>query len=37
MKRMTCFVMALALVLGLAQCKKEQPVESTSSASACVR
>lgn len=24
MKRMTCFVMALALVLGLAQCKKEQ-------------
>ena len=25
MKRMTCFVMALALVLGLAQCKKEQP------------
>ena len=25
MKRMTYFVMALALVLGLAQCKKEQP------------
>ena len=25
MKKMTCFVMALALVLGLAQCKKEQP------------
>lgn len=24
MRRMTCFVMALALVLGLAQCKKEQ-------------
>jgi hypothetical protein len=24
MKRMTCFVMALALVLGLAQCKKEK-------------
>jgi len=30
MKRMTYFVMALALVLGLAQCKKEQPVEPTS-------
>ena len=30
MRRMTCFVMALALVLGLAQCKKEQPVELTS-------
>ncbi len=29
MKRMTCFVMALALVLGLAQCKKEQPLEPT--------
>jgi len=27
MKRMTYFVMALALVLGLAQCKKEQTVE----------
>lgn len=27
MKKMTCFVMALALVLGLAQCKKEQPQE----------
>lgn len=25
MKKMTCFVMALALVLGLSQCKKEQP------------
>ena len=30
MKRMTYFVMALALVLGLAQCKKEQPVEPIS-------
>jgi hypothetical protein len=29
MKRMTYFVMALALVLGLAQCKKEQPLEPT--------
>ena len=27
MRRMTCFVMALAMVLGLTQCKKEQPVE----------
>lgn len=27
MGKMTCFVMALALVLGLAQCKKEQTVE----------
>ena len=27
MRKMTCFVMALALVLGLAQCKKEQTVE----------
>ena len=26
MKKMTCFVMALAMVLCLAQCKKEQPV-----------
>ena len=26
MKRMTLFVMALAMVLGLAQCKKDQPV-----------
>ena len=29
MKRMTYFVMALALVLGLSQCKKEQPLEPT--------
>ena len=29
MKRTLCFVMALALVLGLAQCKKEQPLEPT--------
>ena len=27
MRRMTCLVMALAMVLGLAQCKKEQPLE----------
>lgn len=27
MRRMTCIVMALAVVLGLAQCKKEQPLE----------
>ena len=27
MKKMTCFVMALALALGLPQCKKEQPLE----------
>lgn len=29
MKKITCFVMALALVLGLSQCKKEQPLEPT--------
>ena len=29
MRRMTYFVMALAMVLGLAQCKKEQPLEPT--------
>ena len=29
MKRMTYFVMAVALVLGLSQCKKEQPLEPT--------
>ena len=29
MKRTLCFVMALALVLGLSQCKKEQPLEPT--------
>ena len=29
MKRMTYFVMALALVLGFTQCKKEQPLEPT--------
>lgn len=28
MKRMTYFMMALALVLGLAQCKKEQPAQN---------
>lgn len=31
MKRMSYFVMALALVLGLAQCKKEQPEPQTQS------
>ena len=29
MKRMTLFVMALAVVLGLAQCKKDQPTPET--------
>lgn len=29
MKKMTYIVMALALVLGLAQCKKEQPISQS--------